>query len=103
MNYAGKDYGIYKKTSLYKPYSKFQKPFFKLANISNQAIEYEAQMGNTSGLLISHKKFIRKRSKFVAHDEKNECQEGDVVKIGATRPMSKRKNWRLIEILEKSK
>ena len=50
-----------------------------------------------------YKKFIRKRSKFVAHDEKNECKEGDIVKIGATRPLSKNKHWRLIEIIEKSK
>ena len=50
-----------------------------------------------------YKKFIRKRSKFMAHDEKNECQEGDMVKIGSTRPLSKNKNWRLIEIIEKSK
>ena len=50
-----------------------------------------------------YKKFIRKSSKFIAHDEKNECHEGDVVKIGATRPLSKNKRWRLIEIIEKSK
>jgi small subunit ribosomal protein S17 len=50
-----------------------------------------------------YKKFIRKSSKFMAHDEKNECQEGDIVKIGATRPLSKRKRWRVIEVIEKSK
>jgi small subunit ribosomal protein S17 len=48
-------------------------------------------------------KFVKKSSKFVAHDEKNECNEGDTVKIMETRPLSKRKNWRLIEILEKAK
>ena len=39
----------------------------------------------------------------MAHDEKNECNEGDTVKIMETRPLSKRKNWRLVEILEKAK
>ena len=48
-------------------------------------------------------KFVKKSSKFVAHDEKNQCNEGDTVKIMETRPLSKRKNWRLIEILEKAK
>jgi small subunit ribosomal protein S17 len=50
-----------------------------------------------------YKKFIRKSSKFMVHDEKNECKEGDLVKIGATRPLSKKKRWRLIEIIEKSR
>ena len=48
-------------------------------------------------------KFVKKTSKFVAHDEKNECNEGDTVKIMETRPLSKRKNWRLVEIVEKAK
>ncbi len=48
-------------------------------------------------------KFMKKTSKFMAHDEKNECQIGDKVKIMETRPLSKRKNWRLVEILEKVK
>ena len=48
-------------------------------------------------------KFINKTSKFVAHDEKNECNEGDTVKIMETRPMSKSKNWRLVEIIERVK
>ena len=48
-------------------------------------------------------KFVKKTTKFVAHDEKNECAEGDTVKIMETRPLSKRKNWRLIEIVEKAK
>lgn len=47
-------------------------------------------------------KFLRKTSKFVAHDEKNECNEGDTVKIVETRPLSKRKRWRLVEIVEKA-
>jgi|TARA_B100000900_G_C20546558_1_gene702841 small subunit ribosomal protein S17 len=48
-------------------------------------------------------KFVKKSSSFVAHDEKNECNQGDTVKIMETRPLSKRKNWRLVEILERAK
>ena len=48
-------------------------------------------------------KFLNKTSKFIAHDEKNECNEGDTVKIMETRPMSKSKNWRLVEIIERVK
>ena len=48
-------------------------------------------------------KFVKKTSTFVAHDENNECGEGDTVRIMETRPLSKRKNWRLVEILEKAK
>ena len=48
-------------------------------------------------------KFLKKSSSFVAHDEKNECNQGDTVKIMETRPLSKRKNWRLVEILERAK
>jgi small subunit ribosomal protein S17 len=48
-------------------------------------------------------KFQKKSTKFMAHDEKNECGIGDTVKIMETRPLSKLKRWRLIEILEKAK
>jgi len=48
-------------------------------------------------------KFLNKTSKFVAHDEKNECNEGDTVKIMETRSISKNKNWRLVEIIERVK
>ena len=48
-------------------------------------------------------KFVKKSSHFVAHDEKNECSEGDKVKIAETRPLSKNKCWRLVEIIEKVK
>jgi small subunit ribosomal protein S17 len=48
-------------------------------------------------------KFLKKTTKLHAHDEKNECSEGDVVKIMETRPLSKTKCWRLIEIVEKVK
>ena len=48
-------------------------------------------------------KFVKKTTKFVAHDEKNECSIGDRVRIMETRPLSKTKNWRLVEIVEKVK
>lgn len=48
-------------------------------------------------------KFLNKTTKFVAHDEKNECNIGDTVKIMETRPVSKNKCWRLVEVLEKAK
>lgn len=48
-------------------------------------------------------KFVKKTTKFHAHDEKNECGVGDVVKIMETRPLSKTKRWRLVEIVEKAK
>ncbi|MBE0654008.1 MAG: 30S ribosomal protein S17 [Bacteroidales bacterium] len=48
-------------------------------------------------------KFVNKTSKFMAHDEKNECNIGDTVKIMETRPLSKNKNWRLVEIVERAK
>ena len=48
-------------------------------------------------------KFIRKTTKFTAHDEKNECGIGDTVRIMETRPLSKSKRWRLVEIIERAK
>ncbi len=48
-------------------------------------------------------KFVKKSKKFIAHDEENQCQVGDKVKIMETRPLSKMKKWRLVEILEKAK
>jgi len=56
--------------------------------------------------LVSHplyKKRIKKSTKFMAHDEKDICRIGDKVKIAETRPLSKRKRWRVTEILEKIK
>lgn len=48
-------------------------------------------------------KFVKKTSKFHAHDEKDECNIGDIVTIMETRPLSKTKRWRLVEIVEKAK
>lgn len=55
--------------------------------------------------LVAHpiyKKRYKKTTKFKAHDEKNECGIGDLVKIMETRPLSKDKRWRLVEIIEKA-
>jgi len=55
---------------------------------------------------LKHKmygKFLRRTTKLMAHDEKNECNIGDKVKVMETRPLSKNKCWRLVEILEKAK
>ncbi len=48
-------------------------------------------------------KFVKKSTKFMAHDEKNECSIGDTVRIMETRPLSKNKCWRLVEIIERVK
>ena len=48
-------------------------------------------------------KFVKKTTRFHAHDEKNECTIGDTVRIMETRPLSKLKRWRLVEVVEKAK
>ena len=48
-------------------------------------------------------KFVKKTNKFMAHDEKNECNVGDTVRITESRPLSKRKRWRMTEIIERAK
>ncbi len=48
-------------------------------------------------------KFIKKTNRFMAHDENNECNIGDTVRIMETRPLSKSKRWRLVEIIERAK
>jgi small subunit ribosomal protein S17 len=48
-------------------------------------------------------KFVSKTKKFHAHDEKNECNIGDTVRIMETRPLSKTKRWRLVQIIERAK
>ena len=50
-----------------------------------------------------YKKTVRQRTKFKVHDEKNECGIGDLVRITETRPISKEKRWRVLEIVEKAK
>jgi small subunit ribosomal protein S17 len=48
-------------------------------------------------------KFLQKTTKLTAHDEKNECKIGDTVRVMETRPLSKNKRWRLVEIIERAK
>lgn len=48
-------------------------------------------------------KFMKKSKKFIAHDETNDCNIGDTVRIMETRPMSKLKRWRLVEVIERAK
>ena len=48
-------------------------------------------------------KFVNKTKKYHAHDEKNECNIGDTIKIMETRPLSKTKRWRLVQIIERAK
>ncbi len=50
-----------------------------------------------------YKKYVRRRKKFYAHDENNEAREGDLVRIVETRPLSKMKRWRIVEILRRAK
>ena len=50
-----------------------------------------------------YKKYIKRTGKFMAHDEKNECEIGDRVRIMETRPLSHSKNWRLVQVIEKRK
>ena len=50
-----------------------------------------------------YKKYFKKTTKLMAHDEKNECGIGDTVRLMETRPLSKNKKWRLVEIIEKAK
>ncbi len=50
-----------------------------------------------------YKKYFKRTAKFMAHDEKNECTIGDIVRIMETRPLSKNKRWRLVEVIEKAK
>lgn len=68
------------------------------------------KMSKTITVMIERKKmhplygkFIKQTKKFHAHDENNECNIGDTVKIMETRPISKLKRWRLVEILERAK
>ncbi len=49
-----------------------------------------------------YKKYVRRRTKYMAHDEKNEAREGDRVRISQARPLSKQKRWRLVEIVRRT-
>ena len=71
-----------------------------VSNKMNKTISVEVER------LVPHPmygKYVKRTSKLMAHDEKNECTIGDTVRIMETRPLSKTKRWRLVEIVEKAK
>lgn len=68
------------------------------------------KMDKTISVLVERKlrhpiygKYVKKSKKFFAHDENNDCNIGDLVRIEESRPLSRQKRWRLVEILEKAK
>ncbi len=68
------------------------------------------KMDKTIAVLVERKlrhpiygKYVKKSKKFLAHDETNDCKEGDLVRIEESRPLSKRKTWKLVEIIERAK
>lgn len=77
---------------------------------SRVGIVASTKMDKTISVLVERRikhplygKYMKKSNKFLAHDEKNECTEGDTVRIMETRPLSKHKRWRLVEVIEKAK
>ncbi|MCC8155036.1 MAG: 30S ribosomal protein S17 [Tannerellaceae bacterium] len=75
-----------------------------------QGVVFSNKMDKTITVAVKWKekhpiygKFVNKTKKFHAHDEKNECNIGDTVKIMETRPLSKTKRWRLVQIIERAK
>jgi len=70
---------------------------------SNKMDKSVVVMVETKVMHPKYGKFVKYSKKFMAHDEKGECGIGDTVKIMETRPMSKLKRWRLVEIVEKAK
>ena len=84
----------------------------KLRNLrkERQGVVSSNKMDKTITVTIKYKemhpiyqKFVNKTKKYHAHDEKNECNVGDTVRIMETRPLSKTKRWRLVEIIERAK
>jgi small subunit ribosomal protein S17 len=70
---------------------------------SNKMEKSVVVMVETKIMHPKYGKFVKYSKKFMAHDEKGECGIGDTVKIMETRPMSKLKRWRLVEVVEKAK
>jgi small subunit ribosomal protein S17 len=70
---------------------------------SNKMEKSVVVMVETKVMHPKYGKFVKYSKKFMAHDEKGECGIGDTVKIMETRPMSKLKRWRMVEIVEKAK
>jgi len=72
---------------------------FVVSNSMNKSVTVEVQR---TVLEPMFKKYVKRKKKFMAHDEKNECNTGDMVVIRECRPLSKRKRWRVENIIEKS-
>ncbi|MFO7656301.1 MAG: 30S ribosomal protein S17 [Bacteroidales bacterium] len=81
-------------------------------NLRKERIGIVVSSGMDKSIVVAEKrkmkhpiygKFVNKTSKFMAQDDKNECNVGDLVRISETRPLSKNKCWRLVEIIERAK
>ncbi|MBN2215410.1 MAG: 30S ribosomal protein S17 [Bacteroidales bacterium] len=81
-------------------------------NLRKERIGIVVSNGMNKSIVVAEKrkmkhpiygKFVNRTSRFMAHDEKNECNVGDLVRIMETRPLSKNKCWRLVEIIERAK
>lgn len=71
--------------------------------VSNKMNKSISVMVERKVMYPKYGKFVKRSTKFMAHDEKNECRMGDTVRIMETRPLSKNKRWRLVEIIERAK
>jgi small subunit ribosomal protein S17 len=71
-----------------------------VSNRMNKTVVVEVQSTSRHAL---YSKAVRREKKFYAHDEENSCRIGDVVKIAETRPMSKLKRWRVVEVVERAR
>jgi small subunit ribosomal protein S17 len=71
-----------------------------VSDAGSQAIVVEIETRKQHPLF---KKMVKRSKRFMAHDEHNECRVGDTVRIMETRPLSKRKRWRLVEVVERAK
>ena len=71
-----------------------------------EAVVEETERGRRKsriGKVVSYKLYVRWRSKFKFHDEKNECKEWDIIRFMETRPLSKEKRWRFVDFVERAK
>jgi small subunit ribosomal protein S17 len=79
----------------------------KTSNVTGRVVSNKANKSITVAVERKEKhpvygKYIRRTTKYMVHDEANECREGDLVEISECRPISKRKAWTLVQVLEKS-
>lgn len=70
---------------------------------SNKSDKTITVVMNTKSIHPVYGKFVKTATKFMAHDEENACSIGDLVSIMETRPLSKKKRWRLVEIIQRAK